>query len=56
MFDHRLGDRKYESGVLSGLAVLGAAGKDGGWMPAINHTPILAAVITTMRAMVIYRA
>ena len=56
MFDHRLGDREYESGVLSGLAVLGAAGKDGGWMPAINHTPILAAVITTMRAMVIHRA
>ena len=56
MFDHRLGDREYESGVLSGLAVLGAAGEDGGWMPAINHTPILAAVITTMRAMVIHRA
>ena len=56
MFDHRLGDHEYESGVLSGLAVLGAAGEDGGWMPAINYTPILAAIITTMRAMVIHRA
>ena len=56
MFDYYLGDRKYESGVLSGLAVLGAAGKDSSQMPAINYTPILAAVITTMRAIVIYRA
>lgn len=53
MFDHPLGDREYESAVLSGLAVLGGDGENGGWMPAINYTPILAAVITTMRAIVI---
>lgn len=56
MFDHRLGDNEYENGVLSGLAVLGGAGENGGWMPAINYTPILAAMITTMRAIVIRRA
>lgn len=56
MFDHRLGDEEYESAVLSGLAVLGADGEGGGWMPAINYTPILAAMITTMRAIVIRRA
>ena len=56
MFDHRLGDQEYENAVLSGLAVLGADGENGGWMPAINYTPILAAVITTMRAIVVRRA
>ena len=56
MFDYRLGDNEYENAVLSGLAVLGAAGENGGWMPAINYTPILAAMITTMRAIVIRRA
>jgi superfamily II DNA helicase RecQ len=55
MFDHPLGDREYESAILSGLAVLGADGENGGWMPAINYTPILAAMITTMRAIVIRR-
>ena len=30
MFDHRLGDNEYENGVLSGLAVLGVAGENGG--------------------------
>ena len=56
MFDHALGDDEYENAVLSGLAVLGAAGENSGWMPAINYTPILAAIITTMRAIVIRRA
>lgn len=56
MFDHKLGDREFDSAILSGLAVLGADGDNGGWMPAINYTPTLAAIITTMRAMVIRRA
>ena len=56
MFDHELKDREYESGVLSGLAVLGLDTVHGGWMPAINYTPILAAVITTLRAIVVRRA
>nr|POE87058.1 atp-dependent dna helicase tlh1 [Quercus suber] len=56
MFDHQLGDQEYESAILSGLAVLGADGIDGSWVPAINYTPKLAAVITTMRAIVIRKA
>ena len=56
MFDHELGDSEYESAILSGLAVLGADSENGGWMPAINYTPTLAAIITTMRAIVIRRA
>jgi len=42
--------------MLSGLAVLGACGERGGWVPAISYTPTLAAVITSMRAIVVRRA
>ena len=56
MCQHPLGDNEYESGLLSGLAVLGACGKENGWVPAIHYTPTLAAVITTMRAIVVRRA
>lgn len=56
VFDHKLGDREFDSAILSGLAVLGADSDNGGWMPAINYTPALAAIIRTMRAMVIRRA
>jgi hypothetical protein len=41
--------------MLSGLAVLGTYGEKNGWMPAIFYTPTLAAVITSMRAIVIRR-
>jgi hypothetical protein len=56
MFNHRLGDREFQSGIISGLAVLGADTEHGGWAPAINYTPTLAAIITTMRAIVIRKA
>ena len=56
MFDHRLGDDEYENAILSGLSVLVESVENGWWMPAINYTPILAAVITTMRAIVVYKA
>ncbi|KAK6427947.1 hypothetical protein LTR95_015913 [Oleoguttula sp. CCFEE 5521] len=44
IFQHPLGDNEYESGLLSGLAVLGAGGVKNGWVPAIHYTPTLAAV------------
>lgn len=56
MFDHELGDNEYESAILSGLAVLGADTAHDGWSSAINYTPTLAAIITTVRAIVIRRA
>lgn len=56
MFDHELGDSEFESGIISGLAVLGADSEDGGWMPTITYTPTLAAIITTMRAVMVRRA
>lgn len=56
MFDHPLKDDKFHSGIISGLAVLGIDGEHRGWVPAVNYTPVLAAIITTVRAMVVYYA
>lgn len=56
MFDHELKDGDYRSGVVSGLAVLGLDVKRGGWRPAIYYTPILSAIVTVIRALVVYRA
>ena len=56
VMDHELRDDEYESAVLSGLAVLGTCGEKDGWVPAVHFTPTLAAVITTMRAIVVRRA
>ncbi|KAK1092972.1 hypothetical protein LTR48_003290 [Friedmanniomyces endolithicus] len=38
------------------LAILGMDTQTGGWMEAQNYTPILAAMITVLRAMVVYRS
>jgi superfamily II DNA helicase RecQ len=56
MFDHELKDNEYVNGMLSGLAVLGTCGERNGWVPAISYTTTLAAVITTMRAIIVRRA
>jgi hypothetical protein len=56
MFDHDLKDNEYENAMLSGLAVLGTCGEKNGWVPAIYYTPTLAAMITSMRAIIIRRA
>jgi hypothetical protein len=56
MFDHDLKDNEYENAVLSGLAVLGTCGEKNGWVPAIFYTPTLAAMITSMRAIIVRRA
>jgi hypothetical protein len=56
MFNYRLGNREFQSGIISGLAVLGADTEYSGWAPAINYTPTLAAIITTIRAIVIRKA
>jgi hypothetical protein len=42
--------------MMSGLAVLGTCGEKNGWVPAIFYTPTLAAMITSMRAIIIRRA
>lgn len=55
MFDQELGDDEFESGIVSALAVLGLDER-GDWKAAVNYTQVLSAVITTMRAVVVYRA
>jgi hypothetical protein len=56
MFDHDLKDNEYENAMLSGLAVLGTCREKNEWVPAIFYTPTLAAMITSMRAIIVRRA
>jgi hypothetical protein len=56
MFNHELKDREFESGIISAAAVLGLEVERGGWRSALSYTPILSAIITTLRALVIYQA
>jgi hypothetical protein len=56
MFDHELKDREFESGIISAAAVLGLEVERGGWRSALSYTPVLSAMITTLRALVIYQA
>ncbi|KAK4893308.1 hypothetical protein LTR49_028509 [Elasticomyces elasticus] len=56
MFDQPLKDCEFQSGIISGLAILGLDVQKEGWVPAVNITPILAGIITTLRAMVVYHA
>ncbi|KAI0994151.1 hypothetical protein K3495_g14031, partial [Podosphaera aphanis] len=56
MLDHSLKDNEYESGLLSGLAGLGLDTINGGWLSPMNYTPILSALITVSKALVIYKA
>jgi len=56
MFDQRLKDDQYVSGVMSSIAVLAIDQLHGGWKPAIHFTPVLSAIVTTARALVVHRA
>jgi superfamily II DNA helicase RecQ len=51
---HQLDDSEWDSGLISGLAVLGLNTDTGGWATAMNYTPQLSAVVTVTRALVIY--
>ncbi|KAK0972240.1 hypothetical protein LTR54_017624 [Friedmanniomyces endolithicus] len=54
MFDHELRDREYDTAIMSGSAVPALDTQRGGWTPATNYTPILAAIMTVLRALVVY--
>ena len=56
MFNYKLKAGDFDSGIISGLAILGLDTQRGGWKPAINYTPILSAIVTIARVLVIYRA
>ena len=58
MFDHELKAGDMESGMMSGLAVLGLDNDNQKqqWKHAINYPPIWSAIVTVMRALVIQQA
>jgi len=53
IFDYELKDREFESGIISVAAVLGLEVERGGWRLA-SYTPMLSAIITTLRVLVVY--
>lgn len=56
LLDHQLKDDEYESGMISALAGLGLDTVSGGWISVLNYTPILSAMITVAKALVVYKA
>jgi hypothetical protein len=58
LLDHALPGDEYQSGLLSGLAILGIKPDQhgGGWVPAHEYSQTLSALITTSRALVVYHA
>ncbi|RKK19860.1 hypothetical protein BFJ65_g6572 [Fusarium oxysporum f. sp. cepae] len=46
----------YESIVIGALAIMGFDREGGGWVPAINYTPIYSAVIKVARYLVLYQS
>lgn len=56
IFDHEIKDTEFECGIISGLAILGSESMSTEWAQAIHFTPKLSAIITILRALIIYRA
>ncbi|KAJ6436473.1 FunK1 protein kinase [Purpureocillium lavendulum] len=51
--DHQFKESHYDSTPISGLAVMGIR-DDGGWVEAVNYTPVYSAVIKVARKLVVY--
>ena len=56
IFNHKLKANKYESGIISGLVVIGLDANKGGWVKAQNFTLVLLAIVIIARALVAYQA
>jgi hypothetical protein len=58
LLDHTLLADEHESGLLSGVAVLGLKPdrRGGGWVPAHHFSSTLSALVTTSKALVVYYA
>jgi hypothetical protein len=56
MLDHDIGDSEHINGIISALMVLAIDERNKGWKPATLYTPILSAIITVSRSMVVYQA
>lgn len=55
LLDHQYKQSHYDSAIISGLAVLGIR-DDGGWVEAMNYTPVYSAVIKVARMLVLYQS
>ncbi|KAK4096687.1 hypothetical protein N658DRAFT_388597, partial [Parathielavia hyrcaniae] len=55
LLDHDIGDNEYQNALYSGLAVLGIQ-TGHGWRSALVYTPVLSAVVTVARMLVLYKA
>jgi hypothetical protein len=53
LLDHVLGNSKYTSALISGIAVLGISAESG-WLDLLVYTPKQSAVVTTLCMLVLY--
>lgn len=56
VLDHPLGDHQDHSVMVSGMAVLGWDGASRHWRVATAYTPVISAIVTVARMLVIYQA
>lgn len=56
LLDHPLQDHEYDSAMVSGMAVLGWSPHSSRWREATTYTPIISAIVTVARMLVIYQA
>ena len=56
LLDHPLGDQEYDSALISGMAVLGWSPHSHRWREATAYTPIISAIVTVARMLVISQA
>ena len=56
MLDYDIGDSEHTNGIISALVVLAIDERNKGWKLATLYTPILSAIITISRLMVVYKA
>ena len=56
MFRHELKNGEYENGLISALAIMGMNPSALGWLLATSFTLFLLALVTVIRAMVVYKA
>ena len=55
LLDYKLASSEYESGLISGMAVLGVS-VDRGWLDPLMYTPKQSAIVSISRMLVLYQA
>ena len=56
MFRYKLKNGEYKNGLISALAIIGINLSALGWLLATSFTPFLLALVTVIRAIVVYKA